>query len=88
MSCQACLPVLIAFAFAADWNGCQSPPTAPRLCAFAPYRSIDKCKKAIEVGRSVRADYKIVAKSYARIGNAYNAMGNLDEAIRAYEVRC
>ena len=39
------------------------------------------------MGRSVRADYKIVAKSYARIGNAYNAMGNLDEAIRAYEVR-
>ena len=56
---------------------------------YAPsHRSIETCKKAIEVGRSVRADYKIVAKSYARIGNAYNAMGNLDEAIRAYEVRC
>ena len=88
MSCQACLPVLVAFAFAADWSRYQSPPTAPSVCAFRPHRSIETCKKAIEVGRSVRADYKIVAKSYARIGNAYNAMGKLDEAIRAYEVRC
>jgi len=46
---------------------------------------IETCKKAIEVGRSVRADYKIVAKSFARIGNAYTAMGKTDEAIRAYE---
>ena len=47
--------------------------------------SIEKCKKAIDVGRSARADYKIVAKSYARIGNAYKAQGKLDEAIRAWE---
>ena len=46
---------------------------------------IETCKKAIEVGRTVRADYKIVAKSYARIGNAYKAQGKVDEAIRAYE---
>ena len=32
---------------------------------------IEKCKKAVEVGRSMRADYKVVAKSFARIGNAY-----------------
>ena len=37
------------------------------------------------MGRSARADYKIVAKSYARIGNAYKAQGKLDEAIRAWE---
>jgi len=46
---------------------------------------IEKCKKAIEVGRSMRADYKVVAKSFARIGNAYKAMDKLDEAKRAYE---
>merc|ERR1712087_211737 len=39
----------------------------------------------IEVGRSVRADYKLVAKSYLRIGNAYKKQNMLSEAIRAYE---
>merc|ERR1719281_824147 len=46
---------------------------------------IEKCKKAIEVGRSMRADYKVVAKSFARIGNAYKAMDKLEDAKRAYE---
>jgi len=46
---------------------------------------IAKCKEAIEVGRSARADYKVVAKSFARIGNAYKAMGKFDEAIKSYE---
>jgi len=46
---------------------------------------VEKCKKAIEVGRAARADYKAVAKSYARIGNAYKAQGKFDEAARAYE---
>ena len=46
---------------------------------------IEMCKKAIEVGRSMRADYKIVAKSFARIGNAYKAMDKFPEAIKAFE---
>jgi stress-induced-phosphoprotein 1 len=46
---------------------------------------IAKCKKAIELGRSMRADYTIVAKSFARIGNAYKAMDKLPEAVKAYE---
>jgi len=46
---------------------------------------IEQCKKGIEVGRSVQADFKIVAKSFARMGNAYKAMDKLDEAVRAYE---
>jgi len=46
---------------------------------------IATCKKAIEVGRAARADYKIVAKSFARIGNAYKAQDKYEEAIRAYE---
>merc|ERR1719502_1074631 len=48
-------------------------------------KCIETCKKAIEVGRAARADYKIVAKSFARIGNAYQAMDKLEEAKRAYE---
>merc|ERR1719473_1178542 len=46
---------------------------------------IAMCKKAIETGRAVRADYKVVAKSFARIGNAYKAMDKLEDAKRAYE---
>lgn len=46
---------------------------------------IATCKKGIEMGRQVKADFKIVAKSFARIGNAYSKMGKLAEAIRAYE---
>jgi len=46
---------------------------------------IETCKKAISVGRSAYADYKMVAKSYARIGNAYKAQGKLAEAVKAYE---
>ena len=46
---------------------------------------ISKCKEAIEVGRNMRADYKVVAKSFARIGNAYKAQEKWDLAIRAYE---
>mmetsp|Transcript_3252 Transcript_3252/g.5469 ORF Transcript_3252/g.5469 Transcript_3252/m.5469 type:complete len:557 (-) Transcript_3252:445-2115(-) len=45
----------------------------------------ETCKKGIEVGRSVHADYKLVAKSYLRIGNAYKKQNMLAEAIRAYE---
>jgi len=46
---------------------------------------ITTCKKAIEVGRANYADYKIVAKSFARIGNAYKALEKWPEAVRAYE---
>ena len=46
---------------------------------------VAKCKEGIEAGRAVRADFKLVAKAFARIGNAYKAQGKLAEAIRAYE---
>jgi stress-induced-phosphoprotein 1 len=38
---------------------------------------IETCKKGIEVGRAVRADYKLVAKAFMRIGTAYKRQGML-----------
>lgn len=45
---------------------------------------IDTCKKAIEEGRERYADFKVIAKSYARIGTAYEKMGDLANAIDYY----
>ncbi|MFH4978319.1 hypothetical protein AB6A40_005028 [Gnathostoma spinigerum] len=42
---------------------------------------IEICKKAVEVGREQRADYKLLAKALTRIGNAYLKLDNLKEAI-------
>ncbi len=46
---------------------------------------IEACKKAIEEGRMVRADFKIVAKAYGRIGSSYEKLGDLPEAIKNYQ---
>eukprot|EP00761_Pharyngomonas_kirbyi_P012836 gb/GECH01012863.1/.p1 GENE.gb/GECH01012863.1/~~gb/GECH01012863.1/.p1 ORF type:complete len:568 (+),score=202.42 gb/GECH01012863.1/:1-1704(+) len=46
---------------------------------------IKLCEKAIEIGQSTFADFKQVAKAYARIGNAYAKMEKYDEAIQAYK---
>ncbi|KAM7188433.1 heat shock protein sti1 [Naviculisporaceae sp. PSN 640] len=45
---------------------------------------IDTCQKAIEEGRNLYADFKIIAKSYARIGTAYEKLGDLNQAIDFY----
>jgi len=47
--------------------------------------SVKASEKAIEVGRSVRADYQNIAKAYTRIGNAYNKQQKWDDAIKAYQ---
>ncbi|PWN32588.1 TPR-like protein [Meira miltonrushii] len=47
--------------------------------------SIKQCEKAIEEGRSLRADYKLVAKAFGRIGSAYDKLDDLDKAISNYE---
>ncbi|KAI1119008.1 hypothetical protein F5Y14DRAFT_396180 [Nemania sp. NC0429] len=46
---------------------------------------IDACTKAIEEGREVYADFKMIAKSYARIGSAYEKIGDLASAVENYQ---
>jgi len=46
---------------------------------------ISTCNKAIDVGRENRADFKLIAKALARMGNAYRKSGDLKNAKMAYE---
>lgn len=48
-------------------------------------KCIETCEKAVDEGRSIRADYKLVAKAYGRIGSAYQKKGDLQTAIKFYE---
>ncbi len=45
---------------------------------------IDACNKAVEEGREIYADFKLMAKSYARMGTAYERKGDLEKAIENY----
>ncbi|XP_052838044.1 stress-induced-phosphoprotein 1 [Drosophila gunungcola] len=46
---------------------------------------IKQCEKGIEVGRESRADFKLIAKSFARIGNTYRKLENYKQAKAYYE---
>ncbi|KAI5865678.1 hypothetical protein GGS23DRAFT_553709 [Durotheca rogersii] len=46
---------------------------------------VEACTKAVEEGRMIYADFKMIAKSYARIGSAYEKLGNLPLAIENYQ---
>lgn len=48
-------------------------------------KCIESCTKAIEEGRMIYADFKVIAKSYARIGTAYERLGDLVKAIENYQ---
>jgi len=48
-------------------------------------KSIETAEKAVEEGRSIRADYKLVAKALGRIGTAYAKKGDLTNSIKWYE---
>lgn len=47
-------------------------------------RSIETCEKAVDEGRSLRADYKLIAKALGRVGSAYSKKGDLASAIKFY----
>eukprot|EP00743_Colponemidia_sp_Colp-15_P000400 GILK01000461.1.p1 GENE.GILK01000461.1~~GILK01000461.1.p1 ORF type:complete len:564 (-),score=115.90 GILK01000461.1:110-1801(-) len=48
-------------------------------------KCVEDCQTAIEKGRAQRADYKKIAKAYARIGNAYLKAKKYAEAIDAFK---
>ncbi|KAK7536436.1 uncharacterized protein J3D65DRAFT_554671 [Phyllosticta citribraziliensis] len=45
---------------------------------------IEACNKAIEHGREVHADFKLIAKAFGRIGTSYEKKGDLGSAIEYY----
>lgn len=44
-----------------------------------------ECERALQVGRENRADFKLMAKAWARMGNAAKRLGQLDTAKMAFE---
>ncbi|KAJ7895939.1 activator of Hsp70 and Hsp90 chaperone [Mycena olivaceomarginata] len=48
-------------------------------------KAIEACEKAAEEGRSLRADYKLVAKAYGRIGSSFQKKGDLTSAIKYFQ---
>lgn len=46
---------------------------------------IEACQQAVEYGREILADFKMIAKAFARIGSAYEKMGDLTNAILFYQ---
>lgn len=47
--------------------------------------AIATCEKAVDEGRGMRADYKIIAKSFARIGNSYLKKDDLENAAKFFD---
>lgn len=48
-------------------------------------KCIKECEKAIDIGRENRADFKLISKSFMRIGNACKKMKDYKNAKIAYE---
>lgn len=47
--------------------------------------AVEACTQAVEHGREVYADFKMIAKSYGRIGSSYEKMGDYTLAIENYK---
>ncbi|XP_023246002.1 stress-induced-phosphoprotein 1 isoform X2 [Copidosoma floridanum] len=48
-------------------------------------KCIAQCEKAIEIGRENRADFKLIAKAFTRIGHSHKKMNNWKQAKVYYE---
>ncbi|KAK6636150.1 hypothetical protein RUM43_009802 [Polyplax serrata] len=48
-------------------------------------KCIKQCEKGIEIGRENRADFKLIAKAFMRIGNSYKKLNDLKSAKINYE---
>ncbi|KAF7331762.1 Activator of Hsp70 and Hsp90 chaperones [Mycena kentingensis (nom. inval.)] len=48
-------------------------------------KAIETCEKAADEGRSLRADYKLIAKAYGRVGSAFQKKGDLLSAIKYFQ---
>lgn len=48
-------------------------------------KCIEQCEKAIDLGRENRADFKLIAKAFTRIGHSYKKLNNLKQAKVFYE---
>lgn len=48
-------------------------------------KCISQCEKAIDIGRENRADFKLIAKAFTRIGNSYKRMNKWKQAKVYYE---
>jgi stress-induced-phosphoprotein 1 len=48
-------------------------------------KCIEACQKAVEEGREMLADFKLIAKAFGRIGSAYEKQGDLAKAIDNYQ---
>jgi len=46
---------------------------------------VEACTTAVEEGRQMLADFKLIAKAYGRIGSAYEKMGDLPKALENYQ---
>lgn len=47
--------------------------------------AVEACTQAVEHGREVYADFKMIAKSYGRIGSSYEKLGDYALAIENYQ---
>ncbi|KAF7580356.1 Heat shock protein STI1 [Clavispora lusitaniae] len=47
--------------------------------------AIATCELAVEEGRSLRADYKLIAKSFARLGNCFLKKDDLESAAKYFD---
>lgn len=45
---------------------------------------LESCKQAIEYGREVYADFKLIAKAFGRMGSAYEKQGDYTNAVEYY----